>query len=104
MDFDIRGKTGDRYDRYLRVLPKCCPTNHQGVDCCVSIRTSDHQQTGCCTSEPRIHGTNMEELIHHFKLFTEGFHVPKVRLCAVEHPAGEFGIYIAVMAPTSPIG
>jgi NADH-quinone oxidoreductase subunit D len=39
--------------------------------------------------------TNMEELIHHFKLFTEGFHVPEGQAyAAVEHPKGEFGIYM----------
>jgi NADH-quinone oxidoreductase subunit D len=39
--------------------------------------------------------TNMESLIHHFKLFTEGFHVPPGEAyAAVEHPKGEFGIYI----------
>ena len=38
---------------------------------------------------------NMEELIHHFKLFTEGIHVPAGEAyAAVEHPKGEFGIYI----------
>ncbi|MBU2407019.1 MAG: NADH-quinone oxidoreductase subunit D, partial [Gammaproteobacteria bacterium] len=38
---------------------------------------------------------NMEELIHHFKLFTEGFHVPEGEAyAAVEHPKGEFGIYL----------
>jgi NADH-quinone oxidoreductase subunit D len=39
--------------------------------------------------------SNMEELIHHFKLFTEGMHVPQGEAyCAVEHPKGEFGIYL----------
>ena len=39
--------------------------------------------------------SNMEELIHHFKLFTEGFHVrPGETYAAVEHPKGEFGIYL----------
>ena len=39
--------------------------------------------------------SNMEELIHHFKLFTEGMHVPPGEAyAAVEHPKGEFGIYI----------
>ena len=39
--------------------------------------------------------TNMEELIHHFKLFTEGFHVPEGEVySAVEAPKGEFGIYL----------
>ena len=44
----------------------------------------------------------MEELIHHFKLFTEGMHVPAGEAyAAVEHPKGEFGIYIVPTAPTS---
>ena len=39
--------------------------------------------------------SNMEELIHHFKLFTEGFHVPPGEAyAAVEHPKGEFGVYM----------
>jgi NADH-quinone oxidoreductase subunit D len=39
--------------------------------------------------------SNMEDLIHHFKLFTEGFHVPEGEAyAAVEHPKGEFGIYL----------
>ena len=39
--------------------------------------------------------TNMEELIHHFKLFTEGFHVPPGEAyVGIEHPKGEFGIYV----------
>jgi len=39
--------------------------------------------------------TNMEELIHHFKLFTEGFHVPPGEAyAAVEHPKGEFGVFL----------
>jgi NADH-quinone oxidoreductase subunit D len=38
---------------------------------------------------------NMEELIHHFKLFTEGMHVPAGEAyAAVEHPKGEFGVYL----------
>ena len=39
--------------------------------------------------------TNMEDMIHHFKLFTEGFHIPAGEAyAAVEHPKGEFGIYM----------
>ena len=39
--------------------------------------------------------SNMEELIHHFKLFTEGMHVPPGEVYAgIEHPKGEFGVYI----------
>jgi len=39
--------------------------------------------------------SNMEELIHHFKLFTEGIHVPEGETyTAIEHPKGEFGVYV----------
>jgi NADH-quinone oxidoreductase subunit D len=47
--------------------------------------------------------TSMEELIHHFKLFTEGFHVPEGEAYgAVEHPKGEFGIYIVSEGANKP--
>ena len=47
--------------------------------------------------------TNMEELIHHFKLFTEGMHVPEGEAyAAVEHPKGEFGIYIVCDGANKP--
>jgi NADH-quinone oxidoreductase subunit D len=46
--------------------------------------------------------SNMEELIHHFKLFTEGMHVPEGEAyAAVEHPKGEFGVYLCRTGPTS---
>ena len=47
---------------------------------------------------------SMEALIHHFKLYTEGYHVPAGEVyAAVEAPKGEFGVYVVPMAPTSPI-
>jgi NADH-quinone oxidoreductase subunit D len=45
----------------------------------------------------------MEEMIHHFKLFTEGFHVPPGEAyVAVEHPKGEFGIYLVSNGANKP--
>ena len=47
--------------------------------------------------------SNMEELIHHFKLFSEGFHVPPRRsLCRGRHPKGEFGIYLVADGANKP--
>jgi NADH-quinone oxidoreductase subunit D len=47
---------------------------------------------------------SMEALIHHFKLYTEGYHVPAGEVyAAVEAPKGEFGVYLSPTAPTSPI-
>jgi NADH-quinone oxidoreductase subunit D len=47
--------------------------------------------------------SNMEELIHHFKLFTEGMHVPEGEAyAAVEHPKGEFGIYLVADGANKP--
>jgi NADH-quinone oxidoreductase subunit D len=47
--------------------------------------------------------SSMESLIHHFKLYTEGFHVPAGEVyVATESPKGEFGVYLVSMAPTSP--
>src|SRR5690606_4903273 len=47
--------------------------------------------------------SNMEELIHHFKLFTEGMHVPEGECyAAIEHPKGEFGIYLVADGANKP--
>jgi NADH-quinone oxidoreductase subunit D len=47
--------------------------------------------------------SNMEELIHHFKLFTEGMHVPPGEVYAgIEHPKGEFGVYILADGANKP--
>jgi NADH-quinone oxidoreductase subunit D len=47
--------------------------------------------------------TSMEALIHHFKLYTEGFHVPAGEVyAAVEAPKGEFGVYLVADGTTSP--
>jgi NADH-quinone oxidoreductase subunit D len=100
MDFDIPvGKTGDCYDRYLVRMEEMAQSNRIIKQCVDWLRvnpgpviTDNHK-----VAAPSREGmkTNMEDLIHHFKLFTEGFHVPQGEAyAAVEHPKGEFGIYM----------
>ena len=100
LDFDIPvGVNGDCYDRYLvrieefrqsnRIIKQCIDWLRQNPGPVIS---SDNK-----VAPPDREGmkTNMEDMIHHFKLFTEGFHVPAGEAyAAVEHPKGEFGIYM----------
>ena len=99
MEFDIPvGTTGDCYDRYLvRVQELREATGLSAMHRLVAREPrADHDR------QPQDHAAfaqsmklNMEELIHHFKLFTEGMHVPPGEAyAAVEHPKGEFGVYI----------
>lgn len=100
MDFDIPvGKTGDVYDRYLVRMEEMAQSNRIIKQCIDWLRVNpgpvitDNHKVAPPSREAMK--TNMEELIHHFKLFTEGFHVPQGEAyAAVEHPKGEFGIYI----------
>ncbi|KQT37857.1 NADH-quinone oxidoreductase subunit D [Methylophilus sp. Leaf414] len=100
MDFDIPlGVNGDCYDRYLVRVEEMRQSNRIIKQCIDWLRvnpgpviTSDNK-----IAPPNREGmkTNMEDLIHHFKLFTEGFHVPVGEAyAAIEHPKGEFGIYM----------
>ena len=100
VDFDIPvGKTGDCYDRYLVRVAEMRQSNRIMKQCVDWLRanpgpviTDDHKVAPPSRESMK---SNMEELIHHFKLFTEGFHVPPGEAyAAVEHPKGEFGIYI----------
>ena len=100
MDFDIPvGKTGDCYDRYLVRIEEMRQSNRIIKQCIDWLRvnpgpviTSNHK---VAPPDRESMKSNMEELIHHYKLFTEGFHVPEGEAyAAVEHPKGEFGIYI----------
>ncbi len=99
LDFDIPvGVTGDCYDRYLVRIEEMRQSNRILQQCIDWLRVnpgpviSDNHKV---TSPPRADmKSNMEELIHHFKLCTEGIHVPEGQVySAVEHPKGEFGIY-----------
>jgi NADH-quinone oxidoreductase subunit D len=100
LDFDIPvGVNGDCYDRYLVRMEEFRQSNRIIKQCVDWLRknpgpviTSDNK-----IAPPNREGmkTNMEDMIHHFKLFTEGFHVPAGEAyAAVEHPKGEFGIYM----------
>ena len=100
MDFDVPvGKTGDCYDRYLVRVAEMRQSNRIIEQCVDWLRVNpgpvivDNHKI----APPPREGmkSNMEELIHHFKLFTEGFRVPEGEAyAAIEHPKGEFGIYI----------
>ena len=100
LDFDIPvGVNGDCYDRYLVRMEEFRQSNRIIKQCVDWLRanpgpviTDNHK-----FAPPSRVGMkqNMEELIHHFKLFTEGMHVPAGEAyAAVEHPKGEFGIYL----------
>ncbi len=100
VDFDIPvGVNGDSYDRYLVRVEEMRQSNRIIKQCIDWLRvnpgpvmTSNHKfaPPGRVSMKQ-----NMEELIHHFKLFTEGMHVTEGEAyAAVEHPKGEFGIYL----------
>jgi len=100
MQFDIPvGVNGDCYDRYLVRIEEMRQANRIVKQCIEWLRknpgpviTENHKVAPPSRLEMK---TNMEELIHHFKLFTEGMHVPEGEAyAAVEHPKGEFGIYM----------
>jgi NADH-quinone oxidoreductase subunit D len=99
VDFDIPvGRNGDCYDRYLVRVEEMRQSNRIIRQCIDWLRaspgpvmTDNHKIAPPSRVEMK---SNMEELIHHFKLFTEGIHVPPGEVyAAVEHPKGEFGIY-----------
>ena len=100
MDFDIPvGTNGDCYDRYLVRVEEMRQSNRIIKQCVDWLRTNpgpviieDHK-----FAPPRRETmkADMESLIHHFKLFTEGFCLPVGEsYAAVEHPKGEFGCYL----------
>jgi NADH-quinone oxidoreductase subunit D len=100
LDFDIPvGTNGDSYDRYLVRVQEMRESNKIIKQCIDWLRknpgsviSDDHKVAPPSRENMKA---NMEELIHHFKLFTEGFHVPPGEAyAAVEHPKGEFGIYL----------
>ena len=100
MNFDIPvGVEGDCYDRYLVRIEEMRQSNGIIKQCIDWLRNNpgsvmidDHK----IAPPPRVDmKQNMEELIHHFKLFTEGMHIPPGECyAAVEAPKGEFGIYL----------
>lgn len=109
-DFDIPiGKNGDCYDRYLVRMAEMRESIKIMKQCCEKLRSPEGQ--GPVTSPdkkvvPPRRGDmkrSMEALIHHFKLYTEGFHVPKGETYAcVEAPKGEFGVYLVADGSNKP--
>jgi len=100
LDFDIPvGKNGDCYDRYLVRMEEMRQSNRIIKQCVDWLRanpgpviTENHKVAAPAREEMK---TSMEALIHHFKLFSEGMRVPEGQAyAAVEHPKGEFGIYL----------
>ena len=99
LEFEIPvGINGDCYDRYLVRIEEMRQSNRIIRQCVEWLRenpgpviTDNHK----VAPPPReAMKENMEELIHHFKLFTEGIHVPAGEVyAAIEHPKGEFGVY-----------
>ena len=98
-DFDIPvGKNGDCYDRYLvrmEEMRQSVRIIHQAI-AKLRVEKGDILARGKITPPSRGDmKTSMESLIHHFKLYTEGFHVPEGEVyAAVEAPKGEFGVYL----------
>jgi NADH-quinone oxidoreductase subunit D len=106
MDFDIPiGKNGDCYDRYLvrveemrqslRIIDQCLEKMPEG-----SVLYRERNIAPPTRGEMK---RSMEALIHHFKLYTEGFHVPAGETyTAVEAPKGEFGVYLVADGTNRP--
>ena len=102
MDFDIPiGKNGDNYDRYLLRVQEMREST-KIMKQCVALLGSPGGQGPIASSDGKIvppkraeMKRSMEALIHHFKLYTEGYKVPEGEVyAAVEAPKGEFGVYL----------
>ena len=100
LDFDIPiGKEGDCYDRYLVRIEEMRESNKIIRQCIDWLRKNPGEvitkDTKVAPHKREDMKEDMEAMIHHFKLFTEGFHLHKGEAyAAVEHPKGEFGTYI----------
>ena len=98
-DFQIPvGKNGDCYDRYLCRMAEMRESTSIMQQCVQKLRMEKGDVLARGKLTPPKRGdmkTSMEALIHHFKLYTEGFHVPAGEVyAAVEAPKGEFGVYM----------
>ncbi len=100
------GKNGDCYDRYLCRMAEM--TESVGIikQACEKLRAEPGAVMAKGKMTPPARGemkTSMEALIHHFKLYTEGFHVPEGEVyAAVEAPKGEFGVYLVADGSNRP--
>jgi NADH-quinone oxidoreductase subunit D len=108
LEFDIPlGVNGDNYDRYLCRVEEMRQSTHIILQCVERLRktpglvlSADHKVSAPRRGEMK---RSMEALIHHFKLFTEGYHVPEGEVYAcVEAPKGEFGVYLVADGTNKP--
>ncbi len=110
MDFDIPiGKNGDCYDRYCIRMEEMRQSVRIMRQCIAKLRAPDGQGPVVVEDNkiaPPRRGEmkrSMEALIHHFKLYTEGVHVPAGEVyAAVEAPKGEFGVYLVADGSNKP--
>src|SRR5581483_2752024 len=109
-DFDIPvGKNGDCFDRYCIRMEEMRQSARIMKQACEKLSRPDGQGPVASSQGkvvPPKRGEmklSMEALIHHFKLYTEGFHVPAGEVyCAVEAPKGEFGVYLIADGTNKP--
>ncbi|MGQ0457660.1 MAG: NADH-quinone oxidoreductase subunit D, partial [Hyphomicrobium sp.] len=109
-DFDIpTGKNGDCYDRYLIRMQEMRESAKIMRACCEKLKSAAGHGPHVADAKKVVPPTrgemkrSMEALIHHFKLYTEGFHVPAGEVYAcVEAPKGEFGVYLVADGSNKP--
>ena len=107
-DFDFKvaiGKNGDCYDRYLVRVEECRESVRIMKQCIANMPDGPVSSTDGKIVPPKRAEMkqSMEALIHHFKLYTEGFHVPEGEVyAAVEAPKGEFGVYLVADGSNKP--
>jgi NADH-quinone oxidoreductase subunit D len=98
MDFDVPvGKDGDCYDRYLVRVEEMYQSVRIIAQCLEKIPNGEVRSLDTKISPPKRKDMkdSMEDMIHHFKLYTEGYNVPAGEVYgAVEAPKGEFGVYL----------
>ncbi|MBA2125149.1 NADH-quinone oxidoreductase subunit D [Hyphomicrobium methylovorum] len=110
LDFDIPiGKNGDCYDRYLIRMQEMRESTKLMKQCCELLKSASGQGPHVADNKKIVPPKraemkrSMEALIHHFKLYTEGFHVPPGEVyAAVEAPKGEFGVYLVADGSNKP--
>ena len=106
LDFKIPvGKNGDNYDRYVCRMEEMKESAKIMRQCIEKMPEGEVLMAGSKIAPPRradMKGS-MEALIHHFKLYTEGFHVPEGEIyAAVEAPKGEFGVFLVADGTNRP--
>jgi NADH-quinone oxidoreductase subunit D len=110
MDFDIPvGKNGDCFDRYLIRMEEMRQSTRIMKQCLEKLRSPAGQGPVAVKDQKIVPPKreemkrSMEALIHHFKLYTEGYHVPAGEVyAAVEAPKGEFGVYLIADGTNKP--